>query len=514
MNALRSIATVVHDGINRTFLSARFGDTESISWVIIGILGCILIVAGVLQVFIPGHKGVSRSKNAASLPPSYRCGIPVIGNIVQFARDPLGLIWDAYQSLGPCFTVRLAHKRLTFLIGPEAHASFFRGSDEELSQREPYSFSVPVFGKGVLYDAPLHIRLQQLRTVSVRLRIDMLKTYVPMMISEAKLFFERWGDSGEVDLLKELGGLIIMTASRCLMGREVRENMFEEVSTLIHSLDQGMQPISVLAPQLPTKEHRKRDEARREMSKLFKPIIGKRRKERSREDDMLQWLIDAKYRDGSKFSDEDIVGLLIAAIFGGQHTSVITSTWIGMHLLRSPSMLKRVKEEQKKVLDENEGHLGYDALVKMDELHRVMKETLRLHPPLIFLIRQVMEPRFALGGKYQIPQNDYLVVSPDIAGKLPTVYKNPKLWDPDRFTTPRDEDKKAPFSFLGFGAGRHGCMGEGFATLQVKTIWSVMLSMFEMEAVGDKVPDPDYKALVVGPKLNTCFLRYRRKKTV
>ncbi len=47
-------------------------------------------------------------------------------------------------------------------------------------------------------------------------------------------------------------------AAQCA-GREVREEMFEEVATLLHDLDDGMRPISVMFPYLPTAFHRKRD---------------------------------------------------------------------------------------------------------------------------------------------------------------------------------------------------------------------------------------------------------------
>lgn len=42
-------------------------------------------------------------------------------------------------------------------------------------------------------------------------------------------------------------------------GREVRENMFGEVTALLHDLDEGMMPISVLAPYLPIPAHNRRD---------------------------------------------------------------------------------------------------------------------------------------------------------------------------------------------------------------------------------------------------------------
>lgn len=182
-----------------------------------------------------------------------------------------------------------------------------------------------------------------------------------------------------------------------------------------------------------------------------------------------------------------------------------------MHLLHNEDVLKRVKEEQRQVFSETGGELNYSALMKMDLLHSCMKESLRMHPPLIFLMRKVLEPRSAISGRYEVPVDDILVTSPSVAGMLPQVYANPEKWDPDRFLPPREEDKVMPYSFLGFGAGRHGCMGEGFAYLQVKTIWSTLLDMFELEAVGDAVPEPNMDALVVGPKYGTCMVRYKRK---
>jgi hypothetical protein len=74
-----------------------------------------------------------------------------------------------------------------------------------------------------------------------------------------QLFFSKWGESGEVDLKLEFEHLIILTASRCLLGQEVRNNLFEDVSSLFHELDNGMLPISVLFPYLPIPAHRRRD---------------------------------------------------------------------------------------------------------------------------------------------------------------------------------------------------------------------------------------------------------------
>lgn len=510
--------------------AALAGDTDAAGWLLIAGLAVLVAVGAAIQAAAAaapaaGGAGAAAGGGAAKdgtaagggPPPMYSEGLPLVGNVVAFMRDPLGLVRRGHAARGGVFTIRIAHKRMTFLLGAAPHAAFFRATDEQLDQTEVYRFSVPVFGRGVVYDAPLPVRLQQFRLLSLSLRVNMLETYVPMMVGECVAFFDAWADDGEVELFEALSQLIILTASRCLMGREIRENLFGEVSRLIHDLDEGMQPLSVLAPYLPTPAHARRDAAREELRALYTPIIKARRAADAAraageavppaEDDMLQTLLESRYRDGRAMDDNEVVGMLVAALFGGQHTSSITSTWTGLELLRSPTQLAAALAEQDAVRASHGEELTYVSLGAMDVLHRAMKETLRMYPPLIFLLRKVLSPR-PVGG-YTIPVGDVAMVSTQVSGRLPELFDNPDVWDPERFAPGREEDRRAPFSYLGFGGGRHGCMGEGFAYLQVKTIWAVLLRTFELTAVGP-LPLPDFGAMVVGPKGATT-VRYRRR---
>ena len=65
-------------------------------------------------------------------------------------------------------------------------------------------------------------------------------------------------------------------------------------------------------------------------------------------------------------------------------------------------------------------------------------------------------------------QGHIVFASPAFAHRLPQVFPRPGAFEPERFAPPRDEDKAAPFSFIGFGGGRHGCMGSNFAYLQAR----------------------------------------------
>ncbi|TXG49014.1 hypothetical protein EZV62_024889 [Acer yangbiense] len=154
------------------------------------------------------------------------------------------------------------------------------------------------------------------------------------MVTEAEDYFSKWGDSGEVDLKYELEHLIILTASRCLLGQEVRDKLFDDVSALFHDLDNGMLPFSVLFPYLPIPTHRSRDKARKKLSEIFANIISSRKLAGKSENDMLQCFIESKYKDGRPTTESEVTGLLIATLFTGQHTSSITSTWTGAYLLK------------------------------------------------------------------------------------------------------------------------------------------------------------------------------------
>ena len=64
-----------------------------------------------------------------------------------------------------------------------------------------------------------------------------------LALTDVQEFFSTWGDEGEIDFKEAMARLIIITASRCLLGKEVRENMVDKVSELVHTLDLGMLPI-------------------------------------------------------------------------------------------------------------------------------------------------------------------------------------------------------------------------------------------------------------------------------
>jgi sterol 14-demethylase len=80
-----------------------------------------------------------------------------------------------------------------------------------------------------------------------------------------------------------------------------------------------------------------------------------------------------------------------------------------------------------------------------------------------------------------------------INNNVPHIYKDPKIYDPDRFGPDRAEDKiGGRFSCTSFGGGgKHGCVGESYAYMQIKVIWSHLLRNFDLKLMFP-VPEPDW----------------------
>ena len=283
------------------------------------------------------------------------------------------------------------------------------------------------------------------------------------------------------------------------------------MADLFHDLDMGMQPISVIFPYLPIAAHRRRDASRKELSRVFTNVIRARKASGVKEPDVLQSFIDARYKDGRALTEDQITGMLIAVLFAGQHTSSITSTWTGLFLMTTPEWQARCLAEQAAVRKSSGDELTFETLAKMDTLHVCIKEALRLHPPLIMLMRLAHED-FSVtdksGRTFTVPKGDIVATSPTYSHRLEHVWPQPGKYDPGRHLEGSGQGQ-LPFSFVGFGGGRHGCMGETFAYMQIKAIWSVLLRNYEFELLSP-FPEPDYESMVVGPKAPSLVSWKRR----
>ena len=432
--------------------------------------------------------------------------LPFLGHAIAFNRNPVRLIEEGARRYGEVFSFPLFGKTVHALIGPRANEVFFRAQDDELGARDAYRFTVPIFGPGVAYDVEPERMDEQLRFVHPALRNDRMQMYARIMAEETDRFLDRWGESGEVDLPAALNELTLFIAGRCLIGEYFSRYLSSEFATLYRALEGGINLIAFFNPYLPLPAMRRRDAARRRLVQLISRVIAARKDKGEHGDDFLGALMEARYQDGAAIADEAITGLLLTLLFAGQHTSAVLAAWTGLLLLQHPQQLARVREEFAGIGLSDRPTLA--ELKRLQHLERCIKEGERMRPPLVMLMRTILKPIDCLG--FRLPAGGLALVSPAVTHRLATVFTAPERFDPDRFAPGREEDRRQPYSLIGFGGGKHHCIGLAFAYQQVKVIWARILARYDLEATDADHP-PDYTTFVVGPR-PPCLVRYRRRQ--
>ena len=440
-------------------------------------------------------------------PPKFKGGLPWFGSMFDFASHPYEFAFKVAQQVGEIASFTLLGQKIVMLTGDEASEVFYRSSDEELDQSAAYKLMTPIFGEGLVFDAPLHIKDQQLKMIMPSLRMEAMRSHSYKIVQEVEDMISRWGESGEIELVSAMTQLTINTASHCLLGREFRYELTDEFAAIYHDLEKGVNPVAFHFPYLPIPSFKKRDRARARLQTLIEEIIERRKNQAEKPDDMFQSFIDAEYEDGTRLDANEITGLLVGAIFAGHHTSSGTSAWVLLELLKNPQLMKEVNEELDDLLG-SDGDVTFQSLREMPTLENVLKEVLRLHPPLIILMRQVSKDLHF--KNYTISAGDMVWAVPPVTHRMDKLFPNPEIFDPGRYSAERREDKNL-MAYQPFGGGKHKCSGNAFALFQIKAIFAILLRRYEFELVDS--PDAyqdDYKAMIVQPKA-PCRVRYKRR---
>jgi sterol 14-demethylase len=321
-----------------------------------------------------------------------------------------------------------------------------------------------------------------------------------------------WDDEGEIDLLKFFAELTIYTSSACLIGLRFRRELDGRFAELYHDLEQGTDPIAYVDPYAPIESFRKRDAARLALVELVQGIMERRAKGPAApadEQDLLDVLMSIKEEDGSdRFSADTVTGMFISMMFAGHHTTSGTAAWTLIELLRHPDEMTAVNTELDALYADG-SEVSFQALREIPHLESALKEALRLHPPLILLLRLAMEDLNY--GDFTIAAGKLVGTSPSISNRIPEDFPNPDLFDPGRYLAGREEDRSNPWTWIPFGAGRHRCVGANFAMMQLKAIFSVLLQGWEFEAAQplDSYRN-DHSKMVVQLE-QPCRVRYRRR---
>ncbi|MFF0281339.1 cytochrome P450 [Rhodococcus aetherivorans] len=432
------------------------------------------------------------------------------GHLEELRTDPIGLMQRVREECGDVGAFQLADRNVVLLSGARANEFFFRSADEDLDQQAAYPFMKPVFGEGVVFDASPERRKEMLHNSA--LRGEQMKGHAATIEREVRDIVAGWGDEGEIDLLEFFAELTIYTSSACLIGKKFRDQLDSRFASLYHDLEKGTDALAFVDPYAPIESFRRRDEARRGLVALVEEIMVDRiaNPPQGKEDrDMLDVLVSIKDENGKeRFSADEITGIFISMMFAGHHTTSGTAAWALIELLRNPEYLRGVTDELDVLYADGEV-VSFHALRQIPMLESVLKETLRLHPPLILLLR-VARGEFEVEG-YRIGEGDLVGATPAISNRIPEDFPEPEAFDPGRYLDPRQEDIVNRWTWIPFGAGRHRCVGAAFALMQLKAIFSVLLRDYEFEMAQPADTYRNDHSKMVVQLAQPCAVRYRRR---
>ncbi|RWW28131.1 hypothetical protein GW17_00007408 [Ensete ventricosum] len=172
---------------------------------------------------------------------------------------------------------------------------------------------------------------------------------------------------------------------------------------------------------------------------------------------------------------------------GGSETSSTILEWAMSELMRNPRVMRRVQEEVRETVG-GKGQVTENDINGMTYLRLVIKETLRLHPPVPLLLpRECREACEVLG--YQIPEKTRVFVNVWALGRDPRYWDNATEFEPERFERRNSsvDFKGINFEFLPFGAGRRMCPGMSFGLASIELSLACLLYNFDWELpMGDE----------------------------
>jgi sterol 14alpha-demethylase len=433
------------------------------------------------------------------------------GHLEELRADPIGLLRRVREECGDVGAFDLAGRRVVLLSGAEANEFFFRSPDEDLDQGAAYPFMTPIFGKGVVFDAPPERRKEMLHNQA--LRGEQMRGHAQTISGEIDRMVKTWGDEGEIDLLDFFAELTIYTSSACLIGLRFRDQLDGRFAELYHDLERGTDALAYVDPYAPIESFRRRDRAREGLVALVQEIMSGRASAPppTREDrDMLDVLMSVTDEAGNaRFSADEITGMFISMMFAGHHTSSGTAAWTLIELLRHPDVLASVIGELDALYADG-SEVSFRALREIPRLEGAVKEALRLHPPLILLLR-VAQDNFEV-EEYRIAKGDFVAATPAVSNRLPGDFPEPDEFRPERYAEPRQEDLVNRWTWIPFGAGRHRCVGAAFAMMQLKAIFSVLLRDFTFELAQPPESYRNDHSKMVVQLAQPCVVRYRRRK--
>lgn len=411
--------------------------------------------------------------NQSDLPlPPGDLGLPLIGETISFLRDP-DFATKRQQKYGNVFKTNLFGSPTIMMLGAEANRYLFSQENQNFVIQWPESVSV-LLGSASLATQSGSIHQTRRKLLSQAFQPRALANYIPAMEEITGRYFEKWEKLQDLTLYPELRQYTFDIACKLLVGTEVTNDI--QFSELFEEWCAGLFTLPI---RLPWTRFGKALKCREKLLVKIEAIIKERQQQPNSHQDTLGLLLDAKDEEGNGLSIEELKDQILTLLFAGHETLTSALSSLCLLLAQNPDILAAARQEQEQIYFT--GALTSEHLKQMTYLDQILKEVLRMVPPVGGGFRTVIQTCNFNG--YRIPQGWSVLYQIGKTHQDESVYKNPEIFDPQRFGIDRAEDKSKAFSYVTFGGGMRECLGKEFAKLEMKIFAALLLRGYEWELV-------------------------------
>ncbi|XP_028799732.1 cytochrome P450 71D10-like [Neltuma alba] len=454
------------------------------------------------------HKLSSSKKSQKTLPPG-PWKLPLIGNLHQIGSLPHRSLRDLANKYGPLMHLQLGQISHFVVSSPEIAKEVMKSHDIIFANR-PTSFASETlaYNSTDIAFSPHGNYWRQLRKICTSELFSLRRVQKFRRIREEEVFaFVKHISEHElgsvVNLTKKIYPLTNSIVARAAFGRKTRN--IEEIIPVIMTGIQitGGLSISDLCPSFEflrviSGAKAKAERAHKDIDVMLNTIINDHLGEKKGEDiaeaeeDLVDVLLRVQKENDLEIplTLDNIKAVILDVFVGGTETAATTTGWAMAEMVKNPEVMKKAQEEVRRVYG-NKGYVDESELHQLKYVTAVIRETLRLHPPVVLLLPRQNSEICQING-YEIPLKSTVIINAWAIGRHPQYWNEPEKFQPERFINRSVDFKGTNFEFIPFGAGRRICPGMSFATPVLELIAANLLYHFDWKLPnGEKHEDLD-----------------------